>query len=86
MFGKKIRDLRMKRQLTQEQLTKELCVSRQAITKWENDEGVPDIENLKNLCLFFNISMDELIYNHDERQLLKEGCIYVVLFFWLSWC
>lgn len=63
----KIKELRKKKGLTQEQLASELNVSRQAITKWESGEGSPDIENLKNLALFFHVSVDYLIGNKTEE-------------------
>ena len=47
--GEKIKALRQQNGLSQEGLANKLGVSRQAITKWETNRGVPDIENLK--CL-----------------------------------
>lgn len=38
-----------------------LMVSRQAITKWEADAGIPDIENLKALAALFGVSVDYLV-------------------------
>ena len=46
-FGEKLKSARKEAGLTQEQLAVKLMVSRQAITKWETDKGMPDIENLK---------------------------------------
>lgn len=65
-LNEKIKELRKKKGLTQEQLASELNVSRQAITKWESGEGSPDIENLKNIALFFHVSVDYLIGNKTE--------------------
>jgi len=45
MFSEKIKELRKKKGLTQEDLANALNVSRQAITKWESGDGRPDIEN-----------------------------------------
>ena len=49
MLSEKIKELRKKKGLTQEDLANALNVSRQAITKWESGDGSPDIENLKNM-------------------------------------
>jgi len=46
-IGQKLKDARKKAGLSQEQLAEKLCVSRQAITKWESDKGIPDIENIQ---------------------------------------
>lgn len=46
---------------TQEQLAEKLNVSRQAISKWENNICIPDIDNLIKLSDLYDISLDELI-------------------------
>ena len=67
MFSEKLKELRKKKGLTQEDLASELNVSRQAITKWESGDGAPDIDNLKNIALFFHVSVDYLIDNKTEQ-------------------
>lgn len=66
-LNEKLKELRKKKGLTQEALASELNVSRQAITKWETGEGTPDIENLRNIALFFHVSVDYLIDNKAEK-------------------
>lgn len=68
-LGEKIREQRKKAGLSQEQLAEKLNVSRQAITKWETDNGIPDISNLIAISDEFNLSLDELI---KEDQIVKE--------------
>lgn len=68
----KIKELRSKANLSQQELADKIYVSRQAITKWENGRGVPDISNLIILCEFFNISLDELL---SEDIALKKQII-----------
>ncbi len=60
-FGQKLSTLRRELTLTQKELAKKLNVSRQAITKWENDTGVPDIDNVLKISTFFNIPVEELL-------------------------
>lgn len=60
-FGEKLRAARKNAGLTQEQLSERLLVSRQAITKWESDKGLPDIENLKQLSALLGVSIDYLL-------------------------
>lgn len=67
MFNEKLKELRKKKGLTQEDLASELNVSRQAITKWESGAGAPDIDNLRNIALFFHVSVDYLIDNKTEQ-------------------
>lgn len=66
-LNEKLKELRKKKGLTQEELASELNVSRQAITKWESGEGAPDIDNLRNIALFFHVSVDFLIDNKIEK-------------------
>lgn len=52
-FNEKLRQLRIGKNLTQEQLAEQLYVSRTAISKWEGGKGYPNIESLKCISKFF---------------------------------
>ena len=69
LFNEKLRMLRKESNLTQEELAEKLNISRQAITKWESGEGIPDIENLKQISILFKVSIDELIKEDKEINL-----------------
>ena len=69
-LGQKLKEIRKKFGLSQEQLAEIMNVSRQAITKWETDAGLPDTENLKELSRIFGISIDYLLDNNNELPLL----------------
>lgn len=71
----KIKQLRQQNNFTQEELAKKLMVSRQAISKWETGNSLPDIENLLNISNLFEISLDELIKNdiHIEKKLVLDS-------------
>ena len=60
-FGEKLKEIRKRFGLTQEKLSWLINVSRQAITKWENYEGLPDITNLQELSKLFGITIDYLL-------------------------
>ena len=62
-FAEKLKSIRKQAGLSQEKLAEELGVSRQAVTKWETDTGIPDIENLIAISKLFAISIDELLSN-----------------------
>lgn len=68
-LGQKIKSARTSAGLTQEQLAVALSVSRQAITKWESDKGMPDIENLKNISKVLSVSLDYLLNDSTELDL-----------------
>lgn len=65
-LGEKIKSARKNAGMTQEQLASWLSVSRQAITKWEADKGIPDTENLKTLAKVLNVSIDYLLDDGTE--------------------
>ena len=62
-IGKKISTLRMAAGLSQEQLAEEIVVSRQSVSKWEMDQALPQIDKVLQLCEFFDVSADELLYD-----------------------
>lgn len=65
-FAEKLKRARKNAGLTQEQLAEKLLVSRQAITKWESEKGLPDIENLKLLSQVLGISMDDFLSSEES--------------------
>lgn len=58
MLNDRIAALRKEKQLSQEQLADVLNTSRQSISKWERGEAYPDLEKLKDLAMFFDVSID----------------------------
>ena len=75
-LGETIREQRKKAGLSQEQLAEKLNVSRQAITKWETDKGIPDVANLiaTLFMLFFElrIFIKEKIYRQNDPEQKNE--------------
>lgn len=63
MLADNIHALRRQRGLSQEQLAEALGVSRQAISKWENNTAVPELDRLQAMAVFFDVSLDELTSN-----------------------
>ena len=60
-FHEKLQELRKNRGLTQEELAKDLYVSRTAISKWESGRGYPSIDLLKEISNYFSVSIDDLL-------------------------
>ncbi len=73
-LGEKIKQARKNAGLTQEQMAEKLMVSRPAITKWESDKGIPDIENLKAISKLLDVSLDYLLNEENavELNVIKE--------------
>ena len=73
-LSEKIKSLRKGAGLSQEEFGARLNVSRQAITKWESGEGLPDIGNLLVLSRMFKISIDDLL--SEEKALAEKRFLY----------
>ncbi len=68
-LGEKIKNARKNAGLTQEQMAEKLMISRPAITKWESDKGIPDIENLKAISKLLDVSLDYLLNDGENIDL-----------------
>ena len=60
-LGEKIKELRKNFNITQEEFAFQIGVSRQIVSKWESDLGLPDVDHLKGIATLFNITIDELL-------------------------
>ncbi len=69
MFQDKLKELRRKKGLSQQELADKIYVSRSAICKWEMGNGVPSEINIEALCTFFEVDEEWLF----DREDLKEG-------------
>ena len=70
-LGEKLKNIRKRFGLSQESLAEIMNVSRQAITKWESDEGIPDVSNLQELSKVFNLTVDYLLDNDNSLPALS---------------
>lgn len=66
-FGNKIKQIRRKMNFTQKEVAVSIGVSEQAVSKWENGECLPDVYNLKLLGQLFQISIDYLLDNENDK-------------------
>lgn len=68
MFKDKLRELRINKGLTQEELAEKIFVSRSAICKWELGNGIPSQANVDALCDFFDIKEEWLLDREDLKR------------------
>ena len=64
-LGERIFQLRTKQELSQNDLAEMLNVSRQSVSKWENNNAIPDLEKAVKLSEIFGVSLDELVRGGD---------------------
>lgn len=70
-IGEKIFELRTKANISQEKMGLDLGVSRQAISKWETNQSIPDLENIKMIATYFNVKISDLIDDNIEEVIVK---------------
>lgn len=76
-FGEKLIRLRKEKGLSQEGLAEQLHTTRQAISKWENNQGYPETEKILMLSNIFGISVDSLLKENSEQVISTEKGYYV---------
>lgn len=66
IIGETLKEKRMEQQLTQEQLSEKIFVSRKTISNWETGKTTPDIDSLIRLANLFNLSLDNLLLEGSD--------------------
>lgn len=67
-LGSMLQELRKNKNITQEQVARELGVSVAAVSKWETNNSLPDILTLINLADYFEISLDEMTGRNQVQK------------------
>ena len=70
-LGETIYRLRTEKNLSQGDLAERLEVSRQSVSKWENDSAVPDLAKIVKLSEVFEVSLDELVKGEKAPQVFS---------------
>ena len=83
-IGENIYKLRTERGLSQGALADVLEVSRQSVSKWENNTSVPELDKLIKMSRLFGVTIDELVYGVSTKNEEKIDNIKVSLFGGLS--
>ena len=71
-FNEKLKELRQKKGLTQEELARALYVSRTAISKWDSGRGYPNLDSMRAIARFFSVSLDELLSLSEVLEIAEE--------------
>ena len=71
MFKDKLKELRRKKGLSQQELADKIYVSRSAICKWEMGNGIPSDINIEALCSFFEVDEEWLFDREDLKESIK---------------
>ena len=81
-FGDNLRQIRKSKKISQEQLAEKVNVTRQSVSKWENGESYPEMNNILELCKIFNCKLNDLVHTDmtDISSLDEEIVMNVVKF------
>ena len=81
-FGDNLKKLRKNKKMSQEELAEKVNVSRQSVSKWENGEAYPEMNNILELCKIFHCNIGELVNDNiiDLDALDEEVKMSVVKF------
>ena len=72
-LGEKIQELRRKNAMSQDVLAERLEVSRQAVSKWERDEAMPEADKVIRIAQLFRVSTDYLLMQEHEQSTTREN-------------
>ena len=67
-IGEKIKELRNKNKLTQQELGDKLFVSNNTVSKWERGTLLPDIDNIKKLAEVLDTNVESVIYGEEKNK------------------
>ena len=71
-LGEKLRTARIEKKLSQSEVAEKLLVSRQTISKWENNVCLPDLDNFQKICELYGFSSSEVLNSESEAATLKK--------------
>lgn len=83
-IGKLIKEIRTKNNLTQKEFADKYGVTYQAVSKWENAKNMPDVSLLRQICIDFDINMDELFgrkykKNNNKKYIIIVSVIFIIV-------
>ena len=81
-FGDNLKLIRKNKNMSQEELAEKVNVTRQSVSKWENGEAYPEMNNILELCKIFNCKINDLVHTDmsDITSLDEEIVMKVVKF------
>ncbi|RGU22595.1 XRE family transcriptional regulator [Agathobacter rectalis] len=84
LIGDNIKFYRKKNQLTQDDIAEACNVTRQAVSKWENGESLPTVDNLYALSRLLHTSVDDILIGEKERDDEPSLSFFFYIFLWFS--
>lgn len=87
-IAERIQNLRKQKGISQEQLAEKVGVSRQAVSKWESEQSLPDLEKIIVMSEYFNVTTDyilkgvePIVHNEEKNNVLLSKIIVASIVF-----
>ena len=77
-LGARIKEIRKKANLSQNEFAQKYGVTYQAVSKWENGKNIPDIQILKQICSDYNISLEELLEMEKKSNRFNKKIVITI--------
>ena len=82
-MAQRIQTLRKEKGISQEELANALNISRQAVSKWESQQSLPDLDNIVALSIYFNVTTDYILKGtqtqiHTKKHIVISKTLYMV--------
>lgn len=68
LLGEKLKVVRNKIGMSQNEVAENLRISRQTVSKWENNVCLPDLENFQKICKLYKIDVNTILEKEEENK------------------
>ncbi len=79
-IGERINYLRKTNNMSQEELAEKLHISRQTVSRWENNSSQPDIDSILAISNLFNLSTDYILGREEDNSIENKNNIFFISF------
>ena len=88
LLGEKLKVARNKIGMSQNEVAENLRISRQTVSKWENNVCLPDLENFQKICKLYKIDVNTILEkeeeNKDNNEIIINYSYYLIPFFFIK--
>ena len=88
LLGEKLKVVRNKIGMSQNEVAENLRISRQTVSKWENNVCLPDLENFQKICKLYKIDVNTILEkeeeNKDNNEIIINYSYYLIPFFFIK--
>lgn len=88
LLGEELKVVRNKIGMSQNEVAENLRISRQTVSKWENNVCLPDLENFQKICKLYKIDVNTILEkeeeNKDNNEIIINYSYYLIPFFFIK--